>query len=60
MADLAFVASAAKRQRAEVKLSSLSQAEKAEFQEAKTTEINNWVKTGTISKILRKFPKNRW
>eukprot|EP00435_Cladocopium_sp_Y103_P072057 s26_g39.t1 len=52
-ADMAFVASAAKHQRSEVKLSSLSPSEKEEFQKAKNSEINNWIKTGTISKILR-------
>ena len=50
---MSFVASAAKRQRSEVKLSELTPAEKAEFAKAKSSEIQNWVKTGTISKILR-------
>ena len=58
--DMAFVASAAKRQRSEVKISTLSPSEKAEFQKAKNTEINNWIKTGTISKILReKIPREQ-
>ena len=58
--DMAFVASAAKRQRSEVKISTLSSSEKAEFQKAKNTEINNWIKTGTISKILReKIPREQ-
>ena len=48
-----FLATAAKRQRAEVKLTTLSPSEKAEFQKAKENEISNWLKTGTISKILR-------
>jgi hypothetical protein len=47
------LATAAKRQRSEVKLSTLDQGEKAEFQRAKDQEIQNWLKTGTISKILR-------
>ena len=51
--DMAFLVSAAKKQRAEVKLSTLNHAEKAEFQKAKEKEIENWIKTGTISKILR-------
>lgn len=51
--DMAFVATAAKRQRSEVKLTELSSAEKAEFAKAKSAEIQNWVRTGTISKILR-------
>ena len=53
MSDMTFVATAAKRQRSEVKLSTLSEAERREFQKAKESEIQNWVKTGTISKILR-------
>ena len=48
-----FLATAAKRQRAEVKLTTLSPAEKAEFQKAKENEISNLLKTGTISRILR-------
>ena len=48
-----FLATAAKRQRAEVKLTTLSPTEKAEFQKAKENEISNWLKTGTISRILR-------
>ena len=51
--DMAFVVSAAKKQRSEVKLSSLSPKEKEAFQRAKETEIENWIKTGTISKVLR-------
>jgi hypothetical protein len=48
-----FLATAAKRQRAEVKLTTLSPSEKAEFQKVKENEISNWLKTGTISRILR-------
>eukprot|EP00435_Cladocopium_sp_Y103_P020527 s275_g5.t1 len=51
--DLAFVVSAAKRQRSEVRLSTLTNAEKLEFKKAKMAEVQNWIKTGTISKILR-------
>ena len=50
---MAFLASASKRQRSEVKLSELSASEKIEFQKAKMTEVHNWIKTGTVSKILR-------
>ena len=58
--EMAFLASAAKRQRSEVKLSELSAAEKLEFQKAKMTEVNNWIKTGTVSKILRnQVPPNQ-
>ena len=51
--EMAFLVSAAKRQRAEVKMSSLNASEKEEFQKAKEVEIQNWIKTGTVSKILR-------
>ena len=51
--DMIFLVSAAKKQRAEVKLFTLNAAEKAEFQKAKCRDIDNWIKTGTISKILR-------
>ena len=51
--DMAFLVSAAKRQRSEVKLSTLNDSEKLEFQKAKRAEVQNWIKTGTISKILR-------
>ena len=51
--DLIFVASAARRQRAEVKLSSLTQEEKLQFRVAKEAEVQNWIQTGTISRILR-------
>ena len=51
--DLIFVASAAKRQRSEIKLSTLSPSEQKEFQKAKESEIQNWLKTGTVSRICR-------
>eukprot|EP00435_Cladocopium_sp_Y103_P039744 s2480_g10.t1 len=51
--ECVFLASAAKRQKSEVKLTSLGPNEKAEFQKAKELEIQNWLKTGTISRILR-------
>ena len=51
--EMAFVVSAAKRARSEVKWSTLTEAERQEFQKAKMAEIQNWVKTGTISRILR-------
>ena len=52
-ADLIFVASAARRQRAEVKLSTLTPEEKEKFKVAKEAEVQNWIKTGTVSRILR-------
>ena len=51
--EMSFVASAAKRQRAEVKLCSLTPKEKEEFAKAKQAEVQNWINTGTISRILR-------
>ena len=53
VAEMAFLVSAAKRQRSEVKLSTLTATEKLEFQKAKMSEVQNWIKTGTISRILR-------
>ena len=51
--DMLFLATAAKRQRSEVKLSSLNAQEYKEFQVAKKTEIMNWLKTDTVCKMLR-------
>ena len=51
--DLAFLASAAKRQRAEVRMSELTPEERRQFIEAKDSEVTNWIKTGTVMKILR-------
>ena len=51
--EMTFLVSAAKRQRSEVKFSSLTATEKSEFQKAKMAEVQNWIQTGTISKILR-------
>ena len=64
--EMIFLVSAAKKQRAEVKLATLSSKEKAEFETAKDSEVQNWIKTGTIAKIMRdKIPadqilKCRW
>ena len=51
--DMAFLVSAAKRQRAEVKLTELSASERAEFAAAKDAEVSNWLKTGTVQKMFR-------
>eukprot|EP00435_Cladocopium_sp_Y103_P028662 s3013_g7.t1 len=48
-----MLATSAKKQRTEVKLTSLSPSELREFEQAKESEIQNWIKTGTISAILR-------
>eukprot|EP00438_Fugacium_kawagutii_P005439 Skav226195 [mRNA] locus=scaffold2212:160140:165589:- [translate_table: standard] len=49
----ALLATSAKKQRTEVRLSELSKEEKAQFATAKETEVQNWIKTGTITKVLR-------
>ena len=43
----------AKKTHAEVKLTQLTPAEKEEFKKAKQTEIQSWLKTGTVGRILR-------
>ena len=62
----AFLVSAAKRQRSEVKLSTLTSAERQMFDAAKEKEIQSWLDTQTVCRILRhKIPmqnilKCRW
>ena len=51
--EMFILVSAAKRQRAEVKLTELTASERAEFQVAKEAEVSNWLKTGTVQKMLR-------
>ena len=48
-----LAASAAKRQRAEVKIKDLSPSQVAEFQAAKQKEIQQWLDTSTVRKVLR-------
>ena len=48
-----LLASAAKRQKAEVKLKDLTPEQVQEFEKAKTKEINQWLDTGTVRAILR-------
>ena len=48
-----LLATSAKKQRTEVRLPTLSSSEKIEFAEAKNKEINNWLQTGTIARVLR-------
>ena len=48
-----FVATAAKRQRVEVKLKDLTNEQRMEFDQAKTKEIDQWLTTETVRKILR-------
>ena len=49
----AYLATVAKRQRSEVKLRDLSSSEYQEFREAQKKEINQWLETGTVRKVLR-------
>ena len=43
----------AAKQRTEVQLSELSPQERSAFEDAKQAEINNWLHTQTVSKVLR-------
>ena len=49
----AFLASAAKRQKVEVKLRDLSPDELELFKKAKSKEIDSWLSTDTVRRILR-------
>ena len=51
--EMVFLATAAKRQRSEVRMSELSHQERSQFIQAKDAEIQNWLKTGTVMRILR-------
>lgn len=51
--ECAFIVSAAKKQRSEVRLSTLSPEDKLLFEKAKNQEIDSWISTGTVAKILR-------
>ena len=51
--EMAFLVSAAKKQRSEVKLSNLNSTERKLFEEAKSKEIDSWLSTDTVMKILR-------
>ena len=63
---VSLIASAAKRQRAEVRMTELTPEHKAEFQTAKDKEVSQWLDTETVRKILRsKIPmenilRTRW
>jgi hypothetical protein len=52
--DLAFIASAARKSRSEIKLRDLTTAERALFEQAKQKEISCWIETDTVRRILRK------
>ena len=51
--DAILLATNQKKQRTEVKLSQLTSTERELFEKSKTTEINNWIQTGTVCKVLR-------
>ena len=51
--QIAFLASAAKRQRAEIKERDLSPSEMKLFQGAKNKEIQSWLSTETVRRIAR-------
>jgi hypothetical protein len=48
-----LLATSAKKQRSEVKLTELTREERMEFDKAKKSEIANWIQTGTLTKVLR-------
>jgi len=48
-----MLATNSKKQRAEVKLSELSPSERAEFETAKMSEVQKWIQTGTLTKVLK-------
>ena len=48
-----LLATSAKKQRTEVKRTTLTSEERHEFELAKDSEVQNWIRTGTISSILR-------
>ena len=56
--EMAFLVSAAKKQRAEVKLTDLTLEDQKLFEDAKNKEIDSWIDTETIAKVLRhKIPR---
>ena len=56
--EMSFLVSAAKKQRSEVKISHLNPQERKLFEEAKAKEIESWLSTETVCKILRnKVPR---
>jgi len=51
--DFLLLATATKKQRTEVKLSTLDPSERREFEEAKAKEVQNWLQTGTVVRMFR-------
>ncbi len=48
-----LIATAAKRQRAEVKIRNLTDTDQSEFRKAQSKEIDQWLDTGTVRRICR-------
>lgn len=51
--EMAFIVSTAKKQRSEVRMSQLTAEEKELFRKAKDKEVQSWLSTETVCKILR-------
>ena len=51
--EMLFLVSAAKKQRSEVRMSQLNSHDRKLFEEAKAKEIDSWLSTETVCKILR-------
>eukprot|EP00435_Cladocopium_sp_Y103_P029607 s2915_g7.t1 len=51
--EFLFLATAGKKQRTEVKLSTLDPSERLEFEKAKSKEVQNWLQTGTVERMFR-------
>ena len=51
--DFITLATASKKKRTEVKLSTLDPHERQEFEAAKAKEVNNWLQTGTVERMFR-------
>ena len=51
--EMAFLVSAAKRQRSEVKISTLGAHDRKLFEEAKTKEVDSWLSTSTVCRSTK-------
>ena len=51
--EMSFLASTSKKQRSEVKIKELTEAQRQEFQKAKMSEVQNWLNTKTVMRLLR-------
>ena len=51
--EMAFLISAAKKQRSEVRMSNLTEKERELFRKAKDKEVESWLSTDTVARILR-------